>query len=827
MSPPLTPQTPTFGPSSDETRATPFLWLGLVLALTPLCVRATTSVSLFPGWDMDPLVVGGIDTGMTPLGSMLSDVVSLFGAALLMLFARSAGVRASVPTLVLAAIGSVPVIAHALVLGDFGGDLGHARVGSAWIASIWVGVAIAHASADARARRVALGVLCGLGVLLTFRGATEWFIEHPRQVAAFHADKNRILASHGWTPGSSMALAFERRLSQPEASGWFGLSNVYASLAAALTVFALAMCAEWWSVRAKLQRSQGTVLAIFGVAVCGVAALVFSQSKGGIIAAMGGACGVSVLWLVRVMRVRAPSQVRKIVRVASLVGAAALIAPLGAIALRSLLGDRVGELSLLFRSLYAEAALRMFSRVPLWGVGPDGFQQAYALAKNPLSPEDPTSPHIVILDYLACLGVLGIAWVCVVLRAGIQSGRNGVESGTWTTEAASDAMSRGELRTLAAIPALATLVSTYLQGLAVTPELAALRVVGLIAWILAGVGIASAVRRGVSPALGLAGAALTLLAHAQIDVAATWLQSCGLVGVWIGLGACVSKIGTPSVRSAQVGEERIGALAVGAVATIAIAGVLTVPLLRVRTWEGHLNDARGALEPVVSLVNRLELQREGAEPGAAAPRETLNDLARDLSRLTGAPPAHNAAEFQQQMVMLETALIPSAVEGLMKADAADRSDFRARREASRLCVRLSDHLERMGRKQESREAIERAARVLAVDPARGASVAHPTAGECFALFLVLDRQAAQFAEPGLMAEAGRWLEKAISMDPANLDFAVARFKLAIRGNEPGAADWARRCDSVDKLMKYDRQVRGLSETDRAIVNRFLGAPSNP
>ena len=54
--------------------------------------------------------------------------------------------------------------------------------------------------------------------------------------------------------------------------------------------------------------------------------------------------------------------------------------------------------------------MRVFGDHALTGVGPDGFQQAYLFAKNPLSPEEVSSPHSILFDWLSTLGVAGLAW---------------------------------------------------------------------------------------------------------------------------------------------------------------------------------------------------------------------------------------------------------------------------------------------------------------------------------------------------------------------------------------------------------------------------------
>jgi hypothetical protein len=78
---------------------------------------------------------------------------------------------------------------------------------------------------------------------------------------------------------------------------------------------------------------------------------------------------------------------------------------------RGLIWTDLGERSLLFRAFYAIGSLRIWGEYPFAGVGPDGFQDAYAAAKIPIATETVQSPHSVIFDWTATLGVFGLAWV--------------------------------------------------------------------------------------------------------------------------------------------------------------------------------------------------------------------------------------------------------------------------------------------------------------------------------------------------------------------------------------------------------------------------------
>ena len=101
-------------------------------------------------------------------------------------------------------------------------------------------------------------------------------------------------------------------------------------------------------------------------------------------------------------------------RLLLLAGLAGIAIPLLAVVVRGLVGERLSELSLLFRWFYMQGAARIFAQHLPVGVGPDGFQEAYLLAKPVLSPEAVASPHNILWDWLSTLGLFGVAW-CVLL----------------------------------------------------------------------------------------------------------------------------------------------------------------------------------------------------------------------------------------------------------------------------------------------------------------------------------------------------------------------------------------------------------------------------
>jgi hypothetical protein len=265
-------------------------------------------------------------------------------------------------------------------------------------------------------------------------------------------------------------------------------------------------------------------------------------------------------------------------RVAGLLAVALVVSAVGALLLRGILGTRMGELSLLFRWYYVEAATRVFLAHPLTGVGPAGFKDAYMLAKPALSPEEVQSPHSVMFDFAATLGVFGLAWVVVfigwVYRLGVAlvARRQPEVSGPATGR-----MERWGVVLLACAP---TIFSAWLEIPIGTPDSALARMVGLGLWIGVGFAALALLRRDPDVRWVAALAGLAVAVHTQIEVTPVWGASACLAMVLISVGG--------SDRGNRV--RRWSGL--GAVLAFAVAGAwAALGLLPIHAWERGLREA--------------------------------------------------------------------------------------------------------------------------------------------------------------------------------------------------------------------------------------------
>lgn len=778
-------------------------WVGLFLVLAPMLTRATMPTSTLPGWELDPTLFSISTPTMGPGGSMLVDALTLIGAALLLVSESVRGRRVGLLWVIGAGVGSAIVVLHGWWWQAIGsaaphGTLGNQRVGIAWAAAVWSLVAVTHAARDPLVRRAVLGVLLAFVVVLALRAAQQVLIEHPVTVAAFNADRERWLASRGWTEDSPMARAYIRRMNQPEATGWFGLSNVTASFGA----FALAAGAAWvWTLLRRGERGERSGVTLAGAVsalVGGAATVYLADSKGGY-AAAGLGLGLVALGL-------AADRLRIIRRLGSLVGPLCIVGVLAAVAARGAIGERLGELSILFRWFYMQASARIFAAHPWTGVGPDGYQLAYLAAKNPLNPEEITSPHSVLLDWLSTLGVAGLAWGAVLIAASVLLGRGLV--GSAGSERAPDA---GEARrgTRAGMLTLAgaTIAAAWMESPYITPDTAALRVLALaVGCLVVHAALAAGNERWTR--IAACSGALAMLAHAQVELTASNVAACGLFMAAIGSGAAggmadpVPRRTTPAI--------------LGAAVCAALAGLTLIAGARPAwAWQVDLGRAASTLRPVAEVSERAHAL--SLPPGARPPDEPREDpahLLRDVERLIGRPVAPGPDGWQRAMVALDQAFLPRAAELLGAAQARYPDEWRVGRETGRLYLRLllaagTDAPLRAELRTKALAAIP--ACVPPADPERAAR--NPS--RLRAQALVYETLSETTGEADL-ATAVDLLERAAKLDPYNLDVAVkiARFDRRL-GRGPEAARWARHALELDGWTRLDRETRGLSPRARA------------
>ena len=525
-------------------------WGGWGVVLAAVLLRCLVGAEPFPFWDIDPGRTVLPTTGITPMQSMSLDVVTLLACGAVL----AGEVLSGAPMLLIPwglwIIGSLGALAQGLWLRS--GTIEDVRIGSAWISAMATGLAAMHICRDGRVKRVTLSATVGIVAMLAAKGAIQVFYEHAMTVARYRADQTGFLESQGMATNSVSAKNFERRLFQAEATGWFGLANVFATFVAVGLVSLLGCSILAWResrVTRRLPDGWAGVLTL-GALACGVA-LVLAGSKGGFTAAGFGVAALAILMLLQRRK-------RKWILTPRGYGVSAVglvFAALAAVVLRGLVGERVGELSLLFRWYYMEGAVRAFREHPIWGTGPDGFKDAYMRLKPALSPEEVSSPHSVLFDFAGTLGVYGLVWGALwlgwVSRIGSSIGRE-INAGGGEQQAAKSA-ARPELWIMGLTISAAVLASTWVERVMGSPEQAAVRLAGFAGWIGVSVAMLSLLRANAGAAAVVAIGMLAASLHCQIEVTPIWTGSVGWICLMLGAAGAERSGARSLVRSRSFG----------------------------------------------------------------------------------------------------------------------------------------------------------------------------------------------------------------------------------------------------------------------------------
>ncbi len=763
----------TVAPPESETRAPPLAWAAAASIALAALVRAGVSWTPFPHWDGDPFTQGDSLVAIGPTMLMALDLAGCLGAAA----AIATSPRVSRLGVGLFAIGAVGALVHTARSAE------HAGLGSAWIAALACGLGAWHLGQFTPIRRALTAASVGLVGLLLAKGALQYFVEHPQTIEHFRETRDAFFQARGWEPDSRSALVYERRLMQPAATGWFGLSNVYATFVAGATAW-LGIAA----IRSFATASTRTVAFVLCLgALGGAGALTMTGSK--------GAWAAAVLGLV--VGAIATSSGRAVQRGLPWVLTAIPVATIAAVLARGVVGERVGELSVLFRAFYFEGAARIFVDNPLIGAGPAGFKDAYVLARPPLSPEEVTSSHAAIIDWIATLGLFGAAWAALLLLIGRSAGRaNG------TTTVAPESADRSTRPFVLGVAVVVVAFSGLIERDAITPESAAMRACGLVAWLVLAWAISrTAFHHGaLLRAAGAAGAA-ALLAHAQLDLAAVSENSAPLFMLWLGCLAVPLGTGPSARRSTRGAAAAAPALAAALLAALALPATIR--------WERGLRSA--ASSAVVVWDADLELRSASS---AAHARVALESAAADLGvSIEGARSVGSA------FGTVLRAAQEDAASSLDRALAVRPQHYGTRTALTRVLLQQASSAD-----AEARQGLEeRAIRIAEGGPAsaRSSASAWMWAGTVHA---GLAEQADASRAPEHRRAARRFWEGAAELDPRGPS-APARLMAVCEalGDLDAARGWAERALQADTNMRLD-PLKRLTAAERALAERLLATP---
>lgn len=830
---------------TDAAAANPPDWPALALrragmgcVLVAVCSRVVTTSDPLPGWSLDPLSSIAPENGMGPALSVALAALSLVGLALVLAGASRARERVPGVLLLLGALGLIPVAYHGW-LGPTA-CVENANTGLTWAGAIAGSLAACVACRHSTERALVVACCAGLAGPLAVRAGIQVYSEHPVLVAEFESNREAFLASHGWTADSAMGQGFARRLSQPDASAWFAMSNVYASvMAGCVAVFAGACLG---AVRARLWATGNRndvylTVGVFAGLACALGGLFIALPAGGSLPKGGAAAALLGLGLVglgvwgpramtRALGSRGggtgvPARLPGLLRLLrpAILGPAVVVVALLAVLIRGMLGERLGELSLLFRWFYLQAAVRIALDHPLWGVGPDGFQSAYLLAKNPLSPEEVSSPHSVLFEYASTLGAFALAWCGLLVALAARAGRSLFPRPVAEATPRERAEPLPHRRFFAVI-VLCCLISFLCEALPIAravPDAFALVLVDgltkLLSWSLVWLGLGAALLAlGVTPLLrvGLGAGALAVLAHSQIELTAT--DPAGSGWALLVLGAAAAS--TDWARVAGAGRVSL----VCRPCTAALAGFVAVGALSaavpIRAWQAELRETAARAAESTAFMRRADALGSDL---ADSPEALGSALAGALNRpIPSTPQALREALLELRLARVTEAAVrldALARNGATPSRAVTHTAVRVRGAEVALCAQLGIDAGR---------ALSRA-----IDLATWATARWPSDSRAFRDLAQVLGQAGPAApttdEAGPPADL-RPLLRAAKLDPLSPHLALEISERFARADR--AADsrlWAGRALSNHDLRRLD-PLAGLSDSQVRRLRELLGVP---
>jgi hypothetical protein len=703
---------------------------GVCIVLMLVVLRCFSPFDPFPWWSGDPLESPGPVMGITPAASLWIDAATLVGCAIAVLGMTRAELRRW------AVCAGVSVVA-AWVVGVHarrGAGLDNLVLGSTWVTAFLGASTFFACAGRAMVRRVVIATLLGAMGMLTVRAVTEVWIEHPRTVETFRLTREQFFRSQGWTPDSPMAKAFERRLFQSEASGYFGMANVLATLGAASAVICGGLLAQ--ALRSTLARPTWVMLGLMLGTVGSVVCVVLAGAKGGYASLVGGCVLMAMGWWVA--RRAGPRAVHGggLQQFARFLGPLCILAALCAVIVRGQLGDRLGELSILFRWHYMQAATRIIAEQPLLGTGPMGFKDAYLLAKNPLSPEEVNSPHCLVLDLPATLGIAGAAlallWCWWASLAGTGVLRQHEHQNEHAAEPEPLSPAR-EGRLLALVLVLPTALAVALERDGMVPEVAIGRLLGCGAAVWVAAAVARWLRDGpaaraqvlpifVPLAAGpLAAGCCALAAHCQIELTGITPGASAWCAALLAVGA-----GGSAARTRDRGEPvalRAGlTLRMLAVAMVVLCGAaLVAPAAGTMRWQQQLKEAYAMTAQAGEFsARRNALAQRAVLPGFEG--DSAGQLAKDLGAALGTSVATTPDGIDKALALQRL----GAVEGALAILAPERGTalptrfphhipphFPTLRATSRLCLNAAQLYQVLGNTKMVSERIDQGRGALA------------------------------------------------------------------------------------------------------------------
>jgi len=682
------------GPGAWSRRANVLRWTGVAMIGAVAVTRCAILFVSQRVFDVDPAMSPLPIGGLGPAGSLWLDALLFAACAIALAGEAIAGRGGAVPLLILAIVPLPVVFWHGA------GDAGDLWTGTTWAAGALAAATVATLARDPVLRGALIVVLAAGIIPVMARGAANITYEHADNITRFEAQKDEILRSRGWEPGSPDALIFERRIRQPQPIGWFITANIFASVMAWGAIVWLGLGAA--ALRARM--TSGYAGACGLVALACATGLWFTGSKGAVLAALIGGGVLALLAAPRVGRAWGE-------RWGSRLAVVGVLVALGAVVLRGVVLPEgfAGDKSLLFRWHYMVASARIVETHPVAGVGPGGYQAAYMQHRVPRNPEEVASPHSIFWDWQTTLGLAALAWTALAITLLWRAG-SGLRPRPGDDEPPR-VRGPGFVLTLAAT-AIGLVIASAIEFHTVDALGLLVRLLGVGGFIAVAFCLRAIVEQGEPPLVrwSLAAGAVTLLVHAQIEM--TMTQPGSVVWAWCALGVA----GAGGGREAGTATTRSRAsLLTAAAAVLAIVGAAYVAVTGARPaakQERIMVAAAGHLAPfakaranntVLPPEKRRDLRLEAAtrlkQAWEAYPQNMLPLLAAaeqlEAAHMDAAP-EQGIEQLQQAIDLIEPAIAEHNGSALVRAITLHRrlakltGNAQHQEEATRLAIELAN-----------------------------------------------------------------------------------------------------------------------------------------
>lgn len=280
-------------------------------------------------------------------------------------------------------------------------------------------------------RRLLLSAILATAALVAVKCIYQVYAEFPDILAGYWENPAEYLNAIGVSPGTARAAQLEERITQAQATGYFAVGNVTASVLILSALTAIGLAADRvFTVGRKFSLTFGLML--LGLAGLMIYAIILTGSRGAMVGlAVGLFLFFGYLLVKRVCAARLPGL--RLVRYYRTLVLATLI--LIAVLSLTVVGcglkyGSLGAKTLTYRWHYWVGSAGVFAEHPWFGVGPGNFRYHYLAHKLPEAVEEVANPHNPIIQMFTEAGLLGGgALLCCLAGIFVLATRDGKAAG--------------------------------------------------------------------------------------------------------------------------------------------------------------------------------------------------------------------------------------------------------------------------------------------------------------------------------------------------------------------------------------------------------------